>query len=177
MSQIHKSLIHDVHSSVDNMDGTPFHHPGCTIIAGPSQCGKTFFVKKLIENLPQCVDVPIRDIIFCFSEWQPSYESLKERGVRFIQGAIDPDDLSPEIPHLVILDDLMGQDEKRIMSFFTKHCHHRNTSVFYLVQNLFHGSKEHRTMHLNCNHLILFKNPRDVGQVSYLSRQLSPPAH
>ena len=47
-------------------------------------------------------------------------------------------------------------------------------SVIYIVQNLFNRTKNHRTMSLNSNYIVLFKNPRDKAQVTFLSRQVFP---
>ena len=151
-------------------------HPFTCLVAGPTMCGKTELVKKLVETLPQSIKLPksppIEDIIWCYGEWQPSYESLEQHGVRFVQGVLNSEDLNPNIPHLVILDDLMDQTDKRICQFFTRGCHHRNASVIYIVQNLFNGHKDHRTISLNCQYMILFKNPRDCRQIKYLANQM-----
>ena len=51
--------------------------------------------------------------------------------------------------NLIVLDDLMAQSggDKRIANLFTKGSHHRNLSVIYIVQNIFHqarnGNKKH----------------------------------
>ena len=49
-----------------------------------------------------------------------------------------------------------------------------DVSVLYLTQNLFFGGKQTRTIGLNAHYLVLFKNPRDVTQVSHLARQMYP---
>lgn len=51
---------------------------------------------------------------------------------------------------------------------------HRNLSVFYLTQNLFHQGKGQRDISLNSSYIIYFKNPRDKTQIRYLARQVSP---
>ena len=57
---------------------------------------------------------------------------------------------------------------------FTKYVHHQNLSVLYIVQNIFNNAKNHRTLSLNANYIVLFKNPRDKAQVSHLARQMFP---
>jgi hypothetical protein len=54
------------------------------------------------------------------------------------------DNLDPREKHLIILDDLMDETDQRVASLFTKKSHHRNISVMYIVQNLFHRGKHHR---------------------------------
>ena len=39
--------------------------------------------------------------------------------------------------NIVVLDDLMAETDERVTNLFTKKSHHCNTSVIYLVQNLF----------------------------------------
>ena len=46
--------------------------------------------------------------------------------------------------------------------------------MIYIVQNLFHQSKEHRTISLNASYLCLTKNVRDASQITHLAKQLYP---
>ena len=43
---------------------------------------------------------------------------------------------------------MMGERDSVIAKLFTKKAHHGNLSVIYIVQNLFHQSKDHRTISL-----------------------------
>ena len=52
--------------------------------------------------------------------------------------------------------------------------HHRYTSVLCVVQNLFPKTKESRTISLNSQYMVVFKNPRDASQMSHLARQMYP---
>ena len=64
--------------------------------------------------------------------------------------------------------------DKRIVNLFTRGSHHRNLSVIYIVQNLFHQGKDSRSISLNSHYLVLFKNPRDKLQILTLARQMYP---
>ena len=66
-----------------------------------------------------------------------------------------------------------GKD-KRIVNLFTRGSHHRNLSVIYIIQNLFHQGKGSRSISLNSHYLVLFKNPRDKLQVLTLAKQMYP---
>ena len=57
-----------------------------------------------------------------------------------------------------------------MVNLFTKKCHHRNTSIVFVVQNTF--EKGLRTKSLNAHYLVLFKTPRDSAQITYLGRQM-----
>jgi len=61
-----------------------------------------------------------------------------------------------------------------VANLFTKGSHHRNISVAFLVQNIFHKNKHIRTINLNAHYMVLFKNPRDASQFASLARQMYP---
>jgi hypothetical protein len=61
-----------------------------------------------------------------------------------------------------------------LVDIFTKYSHHKNMSVIFTVQNIFHQKKGQRDISLNTMYLILMKNPRDMAQIIYLARQLHP---
>ena len=76
--------------------------------------------------------------------------------------------------NIVVLDDLMAETDERVTNLFTKKSHHCNTSVIYLVQNLFPKNKVSRTISLNSQYIVVFKNPRDVSQLTTLAKQMYP---
>ncbi|MPV02350.1 hypothetical protein FVA96_24470 [Escherichia coli] len=84
--------------------------------------------------------------------------------------------LPPAKNNLLIIDDLMNDagNNIEVQNVFTKYVHHRNLSCIYLVQNVFIQGKSSRTISLNTNYLILFKNPRDKYQITLLARQMFP---
>ena len=49
---------------------------------------------------------------------------------------------------------------------------HRGLSTTYIKRNLFHQSKLGRDVELQNTHIVLFKSPRDVMQVTTLSTHL-----
>ena len=64
--------------------------------------------------------------------------------------------------------------DKPIVNLFTRGSHHRNLSVIYIVQNLFHQGKGSRSISLNSHYLVFFKNPRDKLQILTLAKQMYP---
>ena len=50
---------------------------------------------------------------------------------------------------------------------------HRNISVIYVKHNLFQQNKWSRTIDLNPTHIILFKSPRGIQQITYTCKQLN----
>ena len=75
-----------------------------------------------------------------------------------------------------MFDDQMidANKDKRIVNLFTRGSHHRNLSVIYIVQNLFHQGKGRRSISLNSRYLVLFKNPQDKLQILTLAKQMYP---
>ena len=78
--------------------------------------------------------------------------------------------------NLIVFDHQMidASKDKRIVNLFTRGSHHRNLSVIYIVQNLFHQGKGSRSISLNSHYLVLFKNPRDKLQILTLAKQMYP---
>jgi len=166
----------------------PFRHPSTILIAGPTGCGKTEFLVKLItqgglEPFPE-------RIIWVYSEWQDAYERIRKKlmessakkKLEFVKDFNDTlyDSLDRRVRNLLVLDDQMeNQDMHRkggsdLAKFFTQGSHHRNLTVVYIVQNLFHQSRASRTISLNSHYLVLFKNPRDKLQIRNLAMQMYP---
>ena len=59
---------------------------------------------------------------------------------------------------------------KTITNLVIKGSHHRNLSIVFITQNLFHQGL--REVSLNSNYIVVFKNPRDKAQIQYLARQI-----
>ena len=105
------------------------------------------------------------------------YSELKRTvpNIEFIQG-INPKEANASYPRLYVFDDLMRHATKDgdICEMYTEGSHHRNLSVVCLLQNLYYRGKENRTMNLNSQYIVLFKNPRDRQQIATLARQMYP---
>ena len=155
-------------------------HPYTCLVAGPTSCGKTQFVKKIIEEGEHVVNGSAEKIIWLYGEYQPAYMELSSKfpHILFIEGI--PENLNeyidPKIRNLIVIDDLMSEtgSDKKVTNLFTKGSHHRNLSVILLLQNLFYNGKESRTISLNAHYIVLFKNPRDNTIVTSLAKQMYP---
>lgn len=150
--------------------------PFTLMMAGGSGCGKSTLVKKIISQLEAVFDrVPDR-ILVCYSHMQPLYHEFKKNApcsVSFIEGL--PVDLTPPRNTLLIIDDLQGREAvASVRDWFIKKSHHCDTSVIYLVQNIFDKTPDHRTISLNTHYMVIFKNPRDGSQISHLAKQMFP---
>ena len=125
------------------MDPLAYHfkHPTTIQFSGPTRCGKTWLVRRIIEK--QLIQPFATRIIWVFSEWQPYYDMIRERyhGIEFEKGWRDEifDSLSHEQRNILVLDDQMGvaSFNSSVADLFTKGSHHRILSVIYLVPNVY----------------------------------------
>ena len=147
-------------------------HPFTCVVAGPSSSGKTQFVVRLIRHADRLVDPPPEKIVYCYGEFQPSFLEFSQ--VEFHEGLPDVSRFDGRSRVLLIIGDLMNEADQLVCNLFTKLSHHRNVSVVFVTQNLFHRNRHVRTMNLNTHYVVLFKNPRDAGQVAIMARQMYP---
>lgn len=158
-----------------------FQLPFTALLVGTSGSGKSFFVKRLLENMKHTFSRCPDQIIWCYSSFQPMYDELaKTVKVKFFEGlpeSLTEESIFPSNQHtLLVIDDCMdsGSNHDEIMKAFTMYRHHRKLSVMFLLQNLFHQGKHSRTISLNSNYFVLFKSPRDKMQIRILSQQMFP---
>lgn len=147
-------------------------HPFTAILAGPTSCGKSTFIKKFLYNINVMVDTKYFEILYCLPEDQPIDNYFRQ--YRVIRGTPDPEIFTDLKPRLVIIDDLMRETNSDIVDLFTKGSHHFNASIMYVTQNIFNQGKGRRTISLNAHYIVAFKNPRDRVQIQTLSRQVCP---
>ena len=81
------------------------------------------------------IDPPPARVTWYYGEWQTAYENLDIPNVRLEEGL--PTSFDNGKRGLVVLDDLVAETDSRVTNLFTKKSHHSDTSVIYLVQNLF----------------------------------------
>ena len=79
-------------------------HPFTCLVAGPTGCGKSTFLKKLLELKDDKIFNAPSKVIWCYTQWQPLYASME--GVDFYQGLPEVEELES---CLLILDDIMSQ--------------------------------------------------------------------
>lgn len=163
-----------------------FHHPGTMTVSGPTGCGKTHFVKRLIQHsmFRDDNDRPINRVIW-FHGTAPSDELIdkvtKYTGGRaeFYRGVNEDlvrNGLDEKENNLIVIDDLMQElsDKKILANLFTKGSHHSNCSVVYIVQNLFDRGRASSTVAKNSHYTVVFKNERALYEIRSLAPQVLP---
>ena len=153
------------------------HAPFTAMFVGPTGSGKTTYLFKLLEALPYVCTVVPRRVIYCYGAWQNAFVSCAIPNIEFHEGLKKIDDIPDDGSHTVmIVDDLMGElsKSKEMVDLFTKHSHHRMISCFFLVQKMFGGTSEMRTISGNTHYMFAFKNPRDASAITHLAKQVYP---
>ena len=72
----------------------------------------------------------------------------------------------------VIMNDMQATHPCLVSDWFTHKFHLYDISIIYLGQNVSHKDPSHRTISLNANYIVLFKNPRDMSQISHMDKQV-----
>ena len=148
-------------------------HPFSMLIAGGRKSGKTVFTQKLLRQANQLIDSSIDRVVWCYGTFQDSlYRDLKSirEDIEYAEGI--PVDLQNMFDsnkkNLIILDDMMHECAKddRVTQLFTRG-RHSNLSVILLSQGQYH--KNQRTINLNSDYLVIFKNARDCSQIYNLA--------
>ena len=86
-----------------------FKHPFGMLVAGPTQSGKTQWTVKFLKERHQHIDTPVDGILFCYSEWQANYDTLKREvpNTQFHKGIPSLDTLKSLQNVILVIDDLM----------------------------------------------------------------------
>ena len=160
--------------------------PFSMAVAGPSQCGKSRFIVKLIQNQDAVFAGTFHRIIYC----QP--ESLAHRpnpifkdiasifpSAELLSGLPDITKLHLDLSYqnsLVIIDDQMSAflSSEAMLHLLTVDCHHRGVSVIYTLQNFFSPSKHGKTLMRNTHYKCLFFNRTDLTELRNISLQIVP---
>ena len=109
----------------DDDDGMslPLRHPFTALLAGPTGCGKTRFIFKLVDNVGRMINPTPSRIVYCYGEYQQLFREYS--GVVFRQGLPNVIDFDGSEPALLIIDDLMNEVDESVANIFTRGSHHK----------------------------------------------------
>jgi len=148
-------------------------------IIGPSGSGKTHFVCKLLQTKNKFRHKFNKIYWHAGGDGEAGLtktEFSKIDNIKVIKG-FDKNWSKRLSKHDVIVIDDLYQEANKIEDFnnlFTKIARHREVTVIFITQNLFHKGGNHRTRNLNTHYLVLFKNPRDSTAIDFIARQAFP---
>ena len=148
-------------------------------ISGPSRCGKTFFISKLLENIESFAKEPPETILYVYKVWQSKFDEMKSVVHGFIE---DNENIIQQIKEIalgqrifVIFDDLINSKSLvDIATLFTVDGRHMNMSMAFLTQRMFVNNEHFRQISQNCDYFCIFKNPRNSSEIRTLAQQLTP---
>lgn len=158
----------------------PFLASSPMMVIGPTNCGKTYWINRLLEN--DMFTEPVASILYCYGVEQDLYETMQNNAsitspLRFQRGLpsqADIDQIHDGRFHIIVLDDLMERIVKSedMQELFTKYCHHKNITAIMVSQNAFQRGPNARTISLNTHIHVLFANKRDESQIGTFAHQL-----
>ena len=95
-------------------------HPFTCFVAGPTGCGKSTFVTRLLHHATAMIDPPPEKITWCYGEWQEAYATTDLTHVRFEEGLPSESMFESTTRNLIVIDDLVAETDVRVTTLFTK---------------------------------------------------------
>lgn len=121
--------------------GFSFKWPSRILVLGPTSCGKTTFIKRLLLGNLYLFETRPPRVRYYHGSWRDKFDSMQKHGVEFFEDVPTHDHLEEWSGDQqgAILDDLMseGGNDKDILNLFTQYSHHLNVTVFYLCRDMF----------------------------------------
>ena len=143
--------------------------PFSVFVSGPSQSGSLNVEKGVLSK-------PVRKIVYAYSKVSRNFQGMRDKdAMTFNDGLPTKEELTEWTKDgedlLLVLDDLVYRliQSFDYMELFSIYVHHLKVSVIFISQNLFPQGKYSRVISLNCQYLVLFKNPRDNFHFRYLA--------
>ena len=99
---------------------TRWKHPFTCIVAGPTGCGKSTLVTRLLSHASAMIDPPPEKITWCYGKWQEAYATTNLTHVRFEEGLPTADMFEATTRNLIVIGDLMTETDERVTTLFTK---------------------------------------------------------
>ena len=154
----------------------------CTIgLFGMSNCGKSTYIKKMLEHADGVFTEPPKRVVFCYNIFQELFHRMAETvpNISFHEGVPDRatmEEWSAQIGggHLMIVfDDLYNEviQSKAVCDLSILLSHHLNISSIISSHNIFMGAKYSKTITTNLHYIGLF-TIRNRRHLSILGSQL-----
>lgn len=155
--------------------------PFSMVLSGPPGSGKSQFIVNMLTRANQIMTKKPDYVVYChgtvtsddfrrglvneFRQGVPSYEDIQTLTRRYKHGN----------GCMIIIDDLLDAVETPVVrDLFTKISRHDNVSVIFVTQNTFLKSPNYRTISLNTNYYVFFRNFRDRTPLRAFAQQYMP---
>ena len=146
------------------------------IVSGSSRCGKSEFVKRLIQTPSIFARYPDRIIVSYQTSPEEYVDLLSNPRVSLCEGLPDFNAACSGDDHkLIVLDDatLAISDKKNeLVDVFCIRSHHANVSVCLILHNPF--LPEVRTIRLQAGYHVFFRNTTDSSYIQRFATQSHP---
>ena len=160
------------------MDGR-FHFGFCIRLAGPSQCGKTQTLLKLLGNKKSFYPCPPKRVVWVSGSGV--VDTNLENTIKAMYPVNQffyaiPEEITPLVQEydFWVFDDMASElkSNTEFTNFFTKIAHHKNCIMAYLSQNAYEKGADATTRTRNCLYQIYFENKADCRWIRTLGDQL-----
>jgi len=177
-----KAAVQEV--SLTNND-LKFQTPFAMSVCGPSQCGKSEFIVKLVENRHLLFDVDFERIVYCAPEslalrHNPIFQRIKNSFATAELNIGLPDLLKLNLtltnnPVLLIVEDLMKPflENEDMLNLLTAGVHHHSVTTVFSMQDYYHHSRHRLTFMKNCAYRVIFYNRLDLTEIRTISVQIA----
>lgn len=157
-----------------------FKTPTSFAVIGGTMSGKTHWVWNLLKGASVSFEVPPNKIVYCYLEDQPVVTDMQASLSEFTtyRGLPTREEIREWAPDstltVMILDDMIHlvTNSPDALHLFQTMVSHANITAFLLLQNLYHPGVYAKSILLNCQHVVLFKNVRDNRQIVTFGSQV-----
>ena len=145
-------------------------------LVGPSETGKSQLIYRWLKI--GTLQPKFDKFSFFYQHSQPLYDVMQKEieNLEFVRGVNfeSIDSIKNNGTKFLLIFDNACEKIRNSKAFFdiATAGRHWGVSTIYIKHNLFHKSKLGRDVDLQNTHIVLFKSPRDVMQVTTLSTQL-----
>ena len=160
--------------------------PYSLLLCGPTGRGKTTWIVELLKHHEELCSHTPKKLIWIYGVKQPDlFETIRKtwfpHQCEFINGF--PEDLLTHLEQtsdhgsLCIIDNVMNKvsSNSMVSKLLTRGRSHLGCSLVLMLQNIFPRGTQSRTISINAQYQVLFRNPRDSLQISIFARQHFPP--
>ena len=155
------------------------------LLCGPMVCGKTTWIVELLRHHEHLSTHTPKKLIWIFGVEQPELfgmirEIWSPRQCEFIESF--PEDLLVQLEQtsdhssLCVFDAVMNEvsSNSMVSKLFTRGRSHLGCALVLKLQNIFPRGTQSRTISINAQYQVLFRNPRGNLQITILAIQLCP---
>ena len=151
--------------------------PFTMLISGPSNCGKTTFVIKLLNDRKNAFNTNSNNIYWFCKVYQDAFKDIEKEITSFenkmcIMAWLEKNSVPPN--STIVIDDMALESTEDTAKIFSIASHHFKINIIFLCQNLFTKNKYFHDISLNSTYVVLFKNICDKQQIINFAKQFAP---